>query len=78
MSTKADRRGWFCGTFLMHFHELNIMYKLVSLPSHLGNWDDVSTKLLALTILGRFAGLSEEAPKSKNKCSFLWATNTDS
>ena len=59
------------------FSQLNFMYKLVSLPSHFGNWDDMTTKLLALTILAHLAGLSEEALKCKNKCSFLWATNTD-
>lgn len=80
MSDKADRRGWlnFLWRFSHALSQLNFMYRLVSLPSHLGNWADMTTKLLPLTNLAQLADSSEGSLKSKNKCSILWVRNSDS
>ena len=65
MSDKADRRGWLnlLYSFSRALSQLN--YKLVSLPSHLGNWADKATKLLPLTMLAQVSVLVKRPKKQK-------------
>ena len=81
MTTKDERQSWQAWMVLWHFShalpQLNFMYKLVPLPSHLGNWAYMTTKLPA-DHPSPVSGLIRRGPKSKSKCSFLWDTNTDS